>query len=204
MRRIGFALLLVALVALAGGLWGNVSPVGSQGMPPGQPMQGGRPPMAMPGAAVDSFAAERDSLAGLVLEKIKGRENVPAESVFKNIKMLKGVPAGRVLRAMNGWGHALGVSCRKCHIENHWADEDKKAKGVTRDMIRMVDSINDTLLVRVFPNAPADDKPHVGCFTCHRGHSNPNAGMGFGRPPGQQGGQPGQPPAPVQGMGMGH
>jgi hypothetical protein len=203
MRRTGFALALLAAVAVLGALSGAFSPAGSQGPPPqggpGGPGAPGRPPgMTMPGAPVDSFMSERDSLAKLVLEKIKGRENAPAESVFKNVKMLKGLPAARLLRAMNGWGHALGVSCRHCHVENHWADEDKKPKAITRGMIEMVDSINDTLLTRVFPNAAADDKPHVGCFTCHRGHANPNAGMGMGRPPGQQG-QPGQPGQPPQG-----
>ncbi|SRR5260370_29411540 len=34
-------------------------------------------------------------------KKITGKENKPAEEVFKNIRLLKGVPAGRLLRIWN-------------------------------------------------------------------------------------------------------
>jgi hypothetical protein len=140
--------------------------------------------------APDSFAAERDSLIQLVMERIKGHEGAPAESVFKNIKMMKGRTAEQLLRSMNGFGRTLGVSCRHCHIENHWADEDKPAKQICRDMMVMTGSINDTLLTRV--SFKPGDHPHIGCFTCHRGHTNPNFGMG--RPPGGGPGGPGGPP----------
>ena len=53
----------------------------------------------------------------MILRSIAGRENQPAESVFKNIKILKGVPAGRLVNIMNmGFGRSLGVSCGFCHV----------------------------------------------------------------------------------------
>src|SRR5690242_16426557 len=81
------------------------------------PPPGGPPPGMMPPAlASDTAAHARDSLADLVLKKIAGRENAPAESVFKNIKMMKGMPAGRLVRIMNfGFGRSLGVGCVHCH-----------------------------------------------------------------------------------------
>src|SRR5688500_17438795 len=46
-------------------------------------------------------AARRDSGEAMLLRRIAGRENLPAESVFKNIKVMKGIPAGRLVRIMN-------------------------------------------------------------------------------------------------------
>ena len=122
--------------------------------------------------AADSFASERDSMTKVVLQDIAGRENAPAESVFKNIKLMKGVPAERLLRTMNAFGHSLGVSCRFCHVPGHWADEDKPHKRIARDMMVMARAINDSLLSKVYN--PDNDRRFVGCNTCHHGHPNPN------------------------------
>jgi hypothetical protein len=175
---------------------------------PGQPPQGERPgqPPAMQGAPgrpgmmpfpPDSFAAERDSLLRLTLDRIKGREGLPAESVFRNVKVMQGVPAERFLQRMNAFGRALGVPCSHCHILNHWADEDKPAKLVARDMMAMTMTINDTLLTRVRFKRRDPEPPRVNCFTCHRGEPRPGGMRGPGRPPGQGApGAPGGPPAP--------
>ena len=59
--------------------------------PPAAPAPASPPPAAPPPAAapIDSFVSERDSLMKEVLQHIAGRENMPAESVFKNIKIEK-------------------------------------------------------------------------------------------------------------------
>ncbi|MCC6650964.1 MAG: c-type cytochrome, partial [Candidatus Eisenbacteria bacterium] len=166
---------LSAALALANGPSQAQPPAGGPGGPGGPPPQGGpRGGMGMMGAPVDSFAAERDSLMKVVLERIAGRENAPAESVFKNIKVMKGRTAAQVVRSMNSFGRSLGVSCKHCHVPNHWADEDKKAKQITRDMMAMTVNINDSLLAKIdFGRA---EKAHLGCFTCHRGQPRPGDG----------------------------
>ena len=139
--------------------------------PPGSP--GANPPaMRAAMAPPDSFAAERDSLMNDVLEKIAGRENAPAESVFKNIRLLKGVPAGRLPRIMNfGFGRSLGVSCRHCHVEGHWDAQDKPQKQIARDMSEMLHTINTELLPKV--KNLKSEHPTVNCTTCHRGAVKP-------------------------------
>ena len=139
--------------------------------PPGSP--GANPPaMRAAMAPPDSFAAERDSLMNDVLEKIAGRENAPAESVFKNIRLLKGVPAGRLPRIMNfGFGRSLGVRCRHCHVEAHWDAEDKPQKQIARDMSEMLHTINTELLPKV--KNLKSEHPTVNCTTCHRGAVKP-------------------------------
>src|SRR6267142_1510242 len=70
----------------------NTQPV-AQGQPVGP--GGQRVPLTDSARRVrDSVtAARRDSGAAAVLRSIAGRENMLAESVFKNIKIFKGVPA---------------------------------------------------------------------------------------------------------------
>jgi hypothetical protein len=142
------------------------------GGPPGGP--GGRVPLTDSARRVrDSVtAARRDSGAAMVLRSIAGRENQPAESVFKNIKILKGVPAGRLVNIMNmGFGRSLGVSCGFCHVPGKWDLDDKQEKNTARIMIAMVATINRDYLAKV----PVDSgpPPTASCFTCHRGMPRP-------------------------------
>ena len=45
-------------------------------------------------------------------KQIAGKEDQPAEAVFKNIKILTGVPAGNLLKIMQmGHSRSLGTSC---------------------------------------------------------------------------------------------
>jgi hypothetical protein len=134
---------------------------------------------AQTGAPADSaaqawakIAAENKEDADAVRTKIKGRENAPADSVFENIKMMKGVPAGRLVNAMEfGFAPALGARCTLCHVDEKWASEDKKEKQVARDMMVMSRTINDSLLAGI-PNLESK-KPQVTCTTCHRGQKKP-------------------------------
>ena len=181
MRRAALATITMAalttLIALASAQ--PPSPPPGQGGPGGRPPGGpggpggpGRPGMMMP-AATDSFAADRDSVAKLVMERIAGHEKAPAESVFKNIKIMKGVPAERMVWVMNNvFGRALGVRCAHCHVENHWADEDKPQKQTARDMMGMAHYINDSLMTKI-KFAHEGEHHNVGCMTCHHGRPRP-------------------------------
>jgi Photosynthetic reaction centre cytochrome C subunit len=184
MRRLAAALVLVMMFGAVVKFTVSLSPPEAMAQPPSSSQPSGRPgappPMAM--MSVDSFVAERDSMTKIVLQDIAGKENAPAESVFKNIKLMKGVPAERVLRTMNAFGHSLGVSCRFCHIPGHWADEDKPHKRIARDMMTMSRAINDSLLSKVYN--PDNDRRFVGCNTCHHGHPNPNWESAQPRPQG--------------------
>ena len=65
--------------------------------------------------------ATNDQFVKRLSETITGRENEPAEKVFKNIQLpvLKAVPAGRFLRIMNlGYSRALGVACTASRVQD--------------------------------------------------------------------------------------
>jgi hypothetical protein len=117
-------------------------------------------------------SARRDSAAAMILRSIAGRENQPAESVFKNIKIFKGVPAGRLVNIMNlGFGRSLGVSCGFCHVPGKWDLDDKEEKNTARLMFAMVQTINRDYISKL-PN-DRSGPPVVSCFTCHRGNARP-------------------------------
>ncbi len=156
------------------------------GPPPGGPPGGrgaGGPGGFMP-MATDSFAAQRDSMANAVLAKIHGREQAPAESVFRNIKLMKGRPAESLVRAMNlGFGRSLGVGCLFCHVRDKFDSDDKKEKLIARDMMEMANAINTDLVPMM--TSLKGERVQINCGTCHQGHKKPM----FGGPP--RGGPPG-------------
>ncbi|MFL5558927.1 MAG: c-type cytochrome [Gemmatimonadaceae bacterium] len=167
---------------------------------PGAATQGAAAPTGQRAPLTDSArrvrdsttAARRDSAAAMILRSIAGRENQPAESVFKNIKILKGIPAGRLVNIMNmGFGRSLGVGCGFCHVPGKWDLDDKEEKNTARLMFAMVQTINRDYISKV-PVDSGGPRPVVNCFTCHRGNPRP---MGQQPPPGNRpaGGAPTNP-----------
>jgi hypothetical protein len=111
-----------------------------------------------------------------VLASIAGQENVPAESVFTNIQIFKGVPAARVVRIMGqGFGPALGVGCGFCHTIGEYDKDSKQEKKTSRIMYKMVQAINADWISQV-PSEGTRPRGVVNCSTCHRGSSRPREG----------------------------
>jgi hypothetical protein len=103
---------------------------------------------------------------------IAGQEDKPAEQVFKNIQMLKGMPAGRLLRVMElGYARSLGVNCTHCHVADAWEKEDKPTKQIAREMNAMVTVINNEQLKKI-KNLKGPSSI-INCTTCHRGQTKP-------------------------------
>lgn len=114
---------------------------------------------------------QADTIAKLK-EQIKGKENEPAEKVFKNIQMLKTVPAARLLAIMEfGYARSLGVTCTHCHTPEKWEAEDKNTKQITREMAAMVGKINGEFLKNI--KGLKSEMPTINCTTCHRGQVKP-------------------------------
>ena len=90
----------------------------------------------------------------------------PAEEVYKNIQVMKGVPAPRLMGAMQFFTKSLGVECSYCHVPNEFDKDDKTPKNATRKMLTMVHQINGD-------NFP--DNQVVSCWMCHRGSVKPEA-----------------------------
>jgi len=92
-----------------------------------------------------------------------------SDTVFKNVQVLKGIPADEFMDAMGMFASALGFDCSSCHSpEIH---TNRAAFAVTtplilraRGMIGMMNTINRTYF---------GGQPRVSCFTCHRGSYRP-------------------------------
>lgn len=90
-------------------------------------------------------------------------ENMPAEQVFKNIQVLKGMRAAELQSAMSFIASSLGVDCDYCHRQNFGGDT-VPAKLRAREMMLMVRGIN---------QGTFHGENTVNCFTCHKGSAKP-------------------------------
>ena len=109
-------------------------------------------------------------------KRIAGQENKPAGEVFKNIQMLKAMPAARLLKVMElGYSKSLGVNCTHCHVVDQWEKDDKPTKQITREMMKMVGGINNEYLKNI-KNLKSEN-PLINCTTCHRGQIKPALNM---------------------------
>jgi len=90
-----------------------------------------------------------------------------AEEQFKNIQILKGVPAEQILPTMQFITASLGVECDFCHVQGAFEKDDKKTKQTARKMMEMMFVINKDNF---------EGHREVTCYSCHRGSAKP-AGM---------------------------
>src|SRR6516162_4724418 len=89
-----------------------------------------------------------------------------AEEQFKNIQVLKGIPADQVFPTMQFIAASLGVECDFCHVQNAFEKDDKKPKQTARKMMEMMFAINKDNF---------QGNREVTCYSCHRGSARPMA-----------------------------
>jgi photosynthetic reaction center cytochrome c subunit len=91
-----------------------------------------------------------------------------AEDQFKNIKVLKGVPADQIFPSMQFITASLGVECEYCHVREGqklvFEKDDKKTKVTARKMMEMMFAINKDNF---------EGHREVTCYSCHRGAADP-------------------------------
>jgi hypothetical protein len=130
------------------------------------------PPRRVPPSR-DSLAKLRAVFVAQVMHDIAGRETQPAEQVFKNVQVLKGIAAADLVTKMDKeYGEAMGWNCTNCHrlaTQGNWASDTSNNKVRARFMQQMQNDINTAQLPKLFPK----DTPKVGCATCHRGYNEP-------------------------------
>jgi len=86
------------------------------------------------------------------------------QEAYKNIQVLKDVPADQLIPTMQFVPASLGVDCDFCHIPRPFDKDDKKAKLVARKMIQMTLAINEDNF---------EGKREVTCYSCHHGKPEP-------------------------------
>jgi len=94
-----------------------------------------------------------------------------AAQQYKNIQVLKNIPADELIPSMQFITAALGVECEFCHVEGpgkrlEFDKDDKKEKKTARAMMQMMFAINKNNF---------EGEREVTCNTCHRGSPHPQA-----------------------------
>jgi hypothetical protein len=91
-----------------------------------------------------------------------------AKEAFKNIKVLKNMPADQLIPTMRKFNASLHVNCGFCHVRkpDHtgWELDDKPEKNMARKMIIMTEKLNHN--ERILDG-------HATCYMCHHGHPEP-------------------------------
>jgi hypothetical protein len=118
----------------------------------------------------DSLIKEREKAMASTMEYIKGKEKMPSDSVFKNIKSFKGLPAEKLVGIMGKWSEAIGTGCNGCHNVKDMASDEKDEKVTTREMLPMTQKINKDLIQTI---KGLEKSKGVSCMTCHRGRKHP-------------------------------
>jgi len=95
---------------------------------------------------------------------LRGQQPKTAGEEFKNVQVLKRAPADQWFDTMAFIAGSLGVTCDYCHSSKFETDEGNPKKLKAREMMRMVDRIN---------NDQFGGQIVVTCFTCHRGSTKP-------------------------------
>jgi photosynthetic reaction center cytochrome c subunit len=97
-----------------------------------------------------------------------GTATETAAQKYKNIQVLKNIPADQLIPSMQFITAALGVECEFCHVAKagklEFDKDDKDEKKTAREMMQMMFAINKNNF---------DGKRGVTCNTCHRGSPHP-------------------------------
>lgn len=91
-------------------------------------------------------------------------EGQTAGQRFKNLQVLKDVPADQIFPAMQFITASLGVECGFCHVQGAFDKDDKEEKRTARKMMTMMFAID---------KENFNGRQEVTCYTCHKGTSDP-------------------------------
>lgn len=98
-----------------------------------------------------------------------GQKPLLAEEAFKNVQVLRGIPAKEFMETMGFFAASLSMTCSDCHSEasgSNWANyaDETDRKQTTRRMVLMVNALN---------KANFGGNRSVTCYTCHRTNPRP-------------------------------
>jgi hypothetical protein len=116
-------------------------------------------------AAIASFICVSKKTEGTLAQTQNSQTPRTAAQAFKNIQVIKDMPASQLQGTMSFMAASLGVECSHCHTPPAMEKDDKPAKQTARRMLVMMNEINKNF----------DGKIAVNCATCHQGHTRPTA-----------------------------
>jgi photosynthetic reaction center cytochrome c subunit len=111
-------------------------------------------------------------ISGLAIDGARAQSSAPntpiapktAGEQFKNVQVLKDIPADGLIPAMQFITASLGKECEFCHVQGAFEKDDKQQKKTARSMMQMMFAINKDNF---------DGHREVTCYTCHHGSTDP-------------------------------
>jgi photosynthetic reaction center cytochrome c subunit len=116
--------------------------------------------------AVGGFVISAAKAQSATIPPSANAEPKTTEQQYKNIQVLKGLPADQLIPAMQFITTSLGVECEFCHVEGAMEKDDKKTKQTARKMMAMMFAIDKDNF---------EGRREVTCYSCHRGSVKPVA-----------------------------
>lgn len=115
--------------------------------------------------------AQGDAAAQGAKKPMRGGMAMPSEGktageTFKNIQVLKDIPASELIPTMEFVSTSLGVECSFCHVMGHFDSDQKRPKDIARMMMRMELAID---------KENFNGRQEVTCYTCHNGSTHPKS-----------------------------
>ena len=102
------------------------------------------------------------------------------DPIYKNLKILpKNITKEQMDSVMHHFSQSLGVHCNFCHVRNDstrtwdFAADDIKHKIKAREMMTMMDKINDKYFDVTGGKKDLTTPLMVTCYTCHHGATEP-------------------------------
>src|SRR6476619_1022600 len=102
------------------------------------------------------------------------------EHTYKNLKVLpKNTNKDQLDSVMHHFTGSLGVKCTYCHVRNEeaktwdFASDEIKHKLAAREMMKMMEKINDKYFDVTGSKHDLNARLMVTCYTCHHGSTEP-------------------------------
>ncbi len=119
-------------------------------------------------------------IAGFVLMVSVSLAFTKDDPVFKNLKVLpKNTTKQQLDSVMHHFTASLNVRCSFCHVRNDsartmdFASDANPRKNKAREMMKMMDKINDKYFDVTGAKRDITTQLLVTCYTCHHGNTDP-------------------------------
>jgi hypothetical protein len=102
------------------------------------------------------------------------------DPIYKNLKVLpKNITREQMDSVMHHFAASLSVRCNFCHVRNDstgktdFASDANPHKNKAREMMKMMDKINDKYFDVTGGKKNINTQLMVTCYTCHHGNTDP-------------------------------
>ena len=94
---------------------------------------------------------------------------VDAQRTPQNVQVLTDLSTRDIREYMKSVSSGIGEKCDYCHNLRDYASDEKEAKLIGREFIRLVEQVNEQVVAINSNVMKKEDLQLVTCYTCHAG-----------------------------------